>query len=441
MSEKVIAYQIRNYVENNSLISRHQFGFRENHSTQSLLLQLTNKWLTALDNAPTAKAVCLTALDIKKAFDTIDHETLLSKLSNLFNFHPTAIQLIYSYLSNRVQSVKVNNSISDPLPIRTGVPQGSVIGPLLFILFINDLTNIGSCYLFADDCIIEQTGDTLETAISQTNRQIKYYTDWYRSNLLKINANKSAVLLLTNRPTNTDRLQPVTVDGLTVPFNHSLKYLGLTLDRALNWNNHIINVKNKVMPIVWNFARTRRLMDFTTALTYYTSIIRPNLEYASAVLHNMSNTNSETIETIQNRRLRIITQCHPHTPSTVLRNQLHIPSLKQRRTYLFLCEFYKLYHNISNTVTDNFMTRTTTRPHYSLLNKNNLFVPYMNKAVGQRALCYIGPRTFNTLPKSIQNSVIHNFQKTIKALPPRLTVILCVLVMMHLPHNATILYI
>ena len=238
VSEKVIAYQIRNYVENNSLISRRQFGFRENHSSQSLLLQLTNKWLTALDNAPTAKAVCLTALDIKKAFDTIDHETLLSKLSNLFNFHPTAIQLIYSYLSNRVQSVKVNNSISDPLPIRTGVPQGSVIGPLLFILFINDLTNIGSCYLFADDCIIEQTGDTLETAISQTNRQIKYYTDWYRSNLLKINANKSAVLLLTNRPTNTDRLQPVTVDGLTVPFNHSLKYLGLTLDRALNWNNH-----------------------------------------------------------------------------------------------------------------------------------------------------------------------------------------------------------
>ena len=172
---------------------------------------------------------------------------------------------------------------------------------------------------------------------------------------------------------------------------YSLKYLGLTLDRALNWNNHIINVKNKVMPIVWNFARTRRLMDFTTALTFYTSIIRPNLEYASAVLHNMSNTNSETIETIQNRCLRIITQCHPHTPSTVLRHQLHIPSLKQRRTYLFLCEFYKLYHNISNTVTDNFMTRTTTRPHYSLRNKNNLFVPYMNKAVGQRALCYIGP--------------------------------------------------
>ena len=137
-----------------------------------------------------------------------------------------------------------------------------------------------------------------------------------------------------------------------------------------------MNVKNKVRPIVWNFARTRRLVDFST---YYTSIIRPHLEYASAVLYSKSNTNSQTTETIQNRCLRIIAQCHPHTPSTVLRNQLHIPTLKQRRTYLFICEFYQIYNNISNTVTENFMTRTTARPHYSLRNKNNLFVPNMNK--------------------------------------------------------------
>ena len=142
-------------------------------------------------------------------------------------------------------------------------------------------------------------------------------------------------------------------------------------------------------------------MDFSTTFTYYTSIIRPNLEYAAAVLYNMSNTNSQTIETIQNRCLRIIAQCHPHTASTISRNQLHIPTLKQRRIYLSLCEFYKVYNNISNTVTDNFMSG----PHYSLRNKNNLFVRYMNKAVGQRALCYIGPRTFTTLPKSIQNTL------------------------------------
>ena len=196
-----------------------------------------------------------------------------------------------------------------------------------------------------------------------------------------------------------------------------------------------MNVKNKVRPIVWNFARTRRLVDFST---YYTSIIRPHLEYASAVLYSKSNTNSQTTETIQNRCLRIIAQCHPHTPSTVLRNQLHIPTLKQRRTYLFICEFYQIYNNISNTVTENFMTRTTARPHYSLRNKNNLFVPNnyeQIKTVGQRALCYTRPKTFNYLPKPIQNSsklpVIQNFQKTTKALPPRLTTILCVLVIMQ----------
>ena len=151
---------------------------------------------------------------------------------------------------------------------------------------------------------------------------------------------------------------------------HSLKYLGLTLDRSLNWNNRTVNVKNKVMPIVWNFARTRRLMDFSTALTYYTSIIRPNLQYAAAVLYNISNTNSQRIETIQNRCLIIIAQCHPHThrlPSYAT-NYIYQPSNRGAPTYSYVS--FKLY-NISNTVTDNFMTRTTARRHYSLRNKNN----------------------------------------------------------------------
>ena len=404
VSEKIIANQIRQFTETNKLISSCQYGFRENHSTQSLLLQLTNKWLRALDDAPTAKCVCLTALDIKKAFDTIEYEILLSKLANIYNFHPSAIKLIHSYLIDRVQSVKINNIISDSLPVKSGVPQGSVIGPLLFIMFINDLTTIGSCYLFADDCIIEQSADTPETAILNTNTLITRYTNWYQSNLLKLNADKTTTLMLTNRNTPIAGLQQVSVNGHYAPFSPSLKYLGLILDRSLNWNYHVTHLRNKIMPIVWNFARTRHLMNTGIALTFYTSLIRPHLEYASAVLHNMSQTNCQTIETIQNKCLKIIAQCHPYTPSTYLRKQLHLPSLKQRRSYFFLCEFYKIYNNINETVTDNFIMRANTRPNYNIRREHDIFIPFMNKSVGQRALCYLGPKTYNHLPEAIKVS-------------------------------------
>ena len=198
-------------------------------------------------------------------------------------------------------------------------------------------------------CIIEHVGETAENAILLTNRSISQYTDWYKSNLLQLNANKTTVLLLSNRHTTTKGLQPVLVNEHAVAFSDSIKYLGLTLDQSLNWNSHTTNIKHKVMPIVWNFARIRNLLDSHTAQTYYTSLIRP-----------LSQTNNQILETIQNRCLRIITKCHPYTPSAVIRKQLNLPSLNQRRTYFFLCEFYKLYNNISDNITVNFIVRAHT---------------------------------------------------------------------------------
>ena len=172
----------------------------------------------------------------------------------MFNFHPTAIKLIVSYLSDRIQCVRVNNTMSDPLPIKAGVPQDSALGPLLFIMFINDLTNIGPCYLFADDCNIEQIGDTPENTILLSNALITHYTDCYNSNVLKLNADK----------TTTDGLQHIVVNGHTVAFSNTPKYFGLTLDQSLNWKSHVASMKRKSTPIVWNLARIRNLLDAIT---------------------------------------------------------------------------------------------------------------------------------------------------------------------------------
>ena len=211
---------MRHYLESNILIAPTQYGFRQNHSTQSLLLQLSNKWLKILDNTSGDRYICLTALDVKKAFDTVDHHLLLSKMANYFKFHPSAIELMSSYLSHRTQCVKTNGVISNNRSVTSGVPQGSVLGPLLFIMYIIDLASKFPCYLFADDCIIEQYGETAVSAVNKTNIIIPEITNWYQNNLLKLNCSKTAILVISNKPVNKANLAVIKIDGHVATYTH-----------------------------------------------------------------------------------------------------------------------------------------------------------------------------------------------------------------------------
>ena len=250
----MIARQIRAYLKLNYLISCNQFGFRERHSTQSLLLQLTNKWLTTLDSIIGEKCICLTTLDIKTAFDSVDHDLLLYKMCNYFQFNASTTKLMSSYLDKRHQSVKTNGVISTSRPIHAGVPQGSVLGPLLFIMFVNDITRSFPCYLFADDCIIEQSGYTPTQAITKTNNLLLEVANWYKCNLLKLNTTKTGAMMLSNRRLIADKLPPVIIRGDITKYANALKYLGLHLDEMLSWNEHAKRIRNK-MPAMALYVR------------------------------------------------------------------------------------------------------------------------------------------------------------------------------------------
>ena len=224
-----------------------------------------------------------------------------------------------SNLTSRRQRVRTNGVISNSLLVESGVPQGSVLGPLLFIMFINDITKICSRYLFADDCILEQYGETPTLAINKTNEKLPTVASWYSTNLLQLNSNKTAVMIIFNRRVNTDNLPHVIIQGHSASFTLTFNYLGLHIDTALNWNEHISRIQNKVMPIIWKFSKIRNLIDLATSRLYYITLIRPHLEYAAATLFNTSVKNCKILETMQNRCLRIIAQATRRTPSSALR--------------------------------------------------------------------------------------------------------------------------
>ena len=251
-----------------------------------------------------------------------------------FNFHKFIIQLISSYLTPRQQCLQVNGVISQTMHVTSGVPQGSALGPFFFIMFVNDLTKECPCYLFADDCIVEQHGEPPLSAIAKTNILLPKISKWYSDNPLKLNAAKTSVLIVANKRLDTDNLNPVILQGKIATFTKTMKYLGLPLDASLTWKDHIAKTKVKIMPMVWKFAKLH-LMDYSTAHTYCTSMIRPCIEYAAAVLFNVSGQSSKTLETIQNRCLRIIAIAKPRTNTTAIRKQLN----HWKTTKVFLLNF------------------------------------------------------------------------------------------------------
>ena len=267
-------------------------------------------------------------------------------------------------------------------------------------MFINDITNSCLCYLFADDCTIEEAGESPTSAISKTNQTLLQVLNWYTRNLLKINTDKTSVILLSNQTTDTDHYdQPIL-------FSNCIKYLGLHIDHHLNWNEHIRMTKNKIMPIVWNFSKIRHLINEATAKLYYTSLIRPLMEYAAATLYNISGANTQILEIIQNKCLRIITKTHSRTHRYVLRNLAHIPPLANRHTYLYLCELYKnrspILFNDMEIVQNESIHSSRAAAHCDIKIR-----------VGERSVNYLGQITFNSLPTNIKTSLSCSiFKKT-----------------------------
>ena len=305
--EKTIYVRIYSYLEKYNMIYSKQFGFRGNHSVNHAIISFTEHIRSLLDKG---EYVCGIFVDLEKAFDTVHHDILCEKLE-FYGLRGNINKLIKSYLSNRKQFVSINGYDSEIKDVTCGVPQGSSLGPLLFLLYINDLRlslSETSCGHFADDTFIvfnSKKPKTIETVI---NFELKKVSKWLRLNKLSLNAAKTEVIFFrsSRHSLNYDKVS-IKMNGLKLTPVDYIKYLGMYIDKNLDWNQHIQELTKKLNRANGILSKLRYNTTLDICVQVYYAIFYSYLIYGCNVWGFTSEENINAIQVLQNKCIRIMT--------------------------------------------------------------------------------------------------------------------------------------
>ena len=338
--ESIIKDHIMIYLERNDMLSQCQHGFRYQRSCVTQLLEVMEDFTNYIDNKNTIDVIYL---DFKKAFDSVPHRRLFVKLE-AYGITGRILGWIKAFLSNRMQRVVVNNEVSELKLVISGVPQGSVLGPLLFILFINDLPdNLNSiCKIFADDTKIYS--DTSNSALLQNDlyKLFKWSSDWQ----LNFNISKCKVMHVgRNNPSLTYFVDTQRSNVLSVVASE--KDLGVIFDKNLYFDEHIYTTVNKANKLIGIIYRSFSYLNVTMLITLYKTLIRPILEYGNCIWSPLFKRQSIILEKVQRRATRLLMELQGLSYADRLLF-LKLPTLKYRRTRGDLIQLYKIVHGLDN---------------------------------------------------------------------------------------------
>ena len=305
--EKAIYTRIYSYLVKNNLIYAKQFGFRGNHSVNHAIISITEHIRSLIDKG---EYVCGIFVDLEKAFDTVHHDILCEKIK-AYGLRGNINKLLKSYLSNRKQFVSINGHDSDVKDVTCGVPQGSSLGPLLFLIYINDLRmslSKTSCGHFADDTFIifhSKKPKTIETIV---NTELKEVVKWLRLNKLSLNAAKTELIFFRsyNHPLNYDNIS-IKMNGLKLTPVDYIKYLGMYIDKFLDWNVHLAELGKKLSRANGIISKLRYNVPLNISLQVYYAIFYSYLNIGCNVWGFTSEKNTKDIQTLQNKCVRIMT--------------------------------------------------------------------------------------------------------------------------------------
>ncbi|KAL5249657.1 hypothetical protein ACHWQZ_G018500 [Mnemiopsis leidyi] len=302
--EKLMHSRVLDFLDKNNSLFENQYGFRPGRSCEHALLNAQNSILHSLNKNQVS---LLLLLDYSKAFDLLDHETLLRKLEH-YGIRGIVKEWFRSYLTNRTQYVSINDTYSESKSIDFGVPQGSILGPLLFVIYINDLPGISSLakfILYADDANIIVSGSSLDEVSRKANELIGSLVDWVGVNGLSLNVKKTCYMIFSRTRLNLDRFT-ISIDNTVIERKTRARFLGVIMDEKLTWAEHIKAIKAKMTRYIGVMYKLKRLLPVSARLQVFQSLVQSHLNFCSLVWGFASKNHIESLFTKQKQAMRTV---------------------------------------------------------------------------------------------------------------------------------------
>ena len=413
--EKEVHNQFLNFLQTNDLISIDQFAFLPNHSTQTCLHRVTDEWYECF-NCKEVVAACF--LDISKCFDSIDINLLLLKLT-FYGVEGCEHEWFTSYLNGRSQAVYCHGSLSPLCDVTVGVPQGSILAPLLFLLFMNDIAQClrySRCNIYADDVVIYSSSTNIEEAASRLQSDVNGLSRWYDKNRLRINIDKTKVMLLSPSK-NYDLV--ININKQPIEQVKNIRYLGVIIDDKLQWNIHARQVIKSLSYKIYGLSKMRKFIDQDLLNMLYLSLVQPVSDYSCSVWGHCSCKSIDKLFRLQKRAARVVTGNFDYTHCTGndIVKRLKWQTFQQRRDYFIATLMFKCIHGLAPTHMINELEMVFERHVYHTRSADSLdvVIPKPNLECFKKSFRYAGAHVWNALPHALQDTQsLEQFKKMYK---------------------------
>ena len=415
--EKIIHHRIMNHVTNNTILCSNQFGFRKGLSTYMPLLILQDQVTKGFE---LNKITCGIYLDLKKAFDTVDHGILLKKLG-AYGFKNTCLNIINSYLTDRYQCVEYENITSNLRNVNIGVPQGSILGPLLFILYINDFPDVcreASTLLYADDTAIFFQSSNADELQSMLDSYLPLISKWFIINKLSLNTNKT-FFQLYNVSERTINIK-VKLNDNDIKHSDTVRYLGMFIDTNLKWKSHINHISATVSRNVGVMNRSRFFLGSKHLSLLYNSLVLPYLNYCCLIWGHSSQSLINKLFILQKKAVRIIDNQPKIAHSNPIFAKLKLLKLKDIAKQQSILLMHSVITQNAPFLIGSIFNLSPTNNRASRVTRH-FNETFTRKQYCIRTVAWIGPRLWNSLLSPIfpHIAAVPSTKQTIKDITKR----------------------
>ena len=407
--ERVIHNRLNDHLQSFPSICPFQSAYRKFHSTETALLRIQNDLLLAMNQQ---KLSALVLLDLSAAFDTIDHNILLARLTSTFGISGSALNLLSSYLLDRSQSISIDSHCTPPSPMETGVPQGSVLGPLLFCLYTTPLSYIFSnssvsFHLYADDTqlyISFSSSDSIDSLTSLSSTLASVYT-WLTTNRLSVNPSKTEYLVIGTWQQRAKLASSSLIfNGTPLTPTDSARNLGIIFDQDLSLKKHISSICQTSFYHIRQLRQVRFSLHTNSSIIFANSLVSSKLDYCNSLFYGLPASSLNRLQRVQNALARVVVPSvkrHHHISPTL--KTLHWLPIVQRINFKIASITFKTLHNRQPTYLFELLTPHVPSSYLRSSNKHLLVVPRITSDNGRRAFSFSAPTVWNSLPLHLRS--------------------------------------